>query len=224
MSNEYDKRLFSGGLRERIHESRFRWLEQQTKGLHGSVLELGCFNARSLNYLSFQPTRYLGLDAGWEGGLDEAILKYPQFAFKASTNPNDIDGSWDIGLALETLEHLPRPMVLDNYLDKLAKHTRICIFTVPMEVGPLFAAKFIYKKYVFREPTKHTFREFMWQTFGKCNLVEQDNHRGFDYRQLINLIRKYFYVEKIEGVHASLPQLLNTQIGIVARSQHLNYS
>lgn len=218
--NEYDQRLFSGGLRKRIHEGRFHWLRSETVQLSGSVIEIGCFNARSLDYLGFQPTAYLGLDAGWEGGLAQASERFPKFQFKESVDPEDITGAWDIALALETLEHIPRPDLLDRYLEKLARHSRLLIATVPMEIGPLFAAKFVYKRYVHRYKSKHSFREFILQTLGLCELVTQDNHRGFDYRDLLKRIEKHYNIERIEGIQKWLPRWLNTQIGIRARSRY----
>ncbi len=220
---DYDRRLFSGGLRKSVHESRFNWLNRATAGMAGTVIELGCFNGRSLDYLSFSPISYLGLDAGWEGGLEEAIEKYPQHSFKKSIDPNDIQGIWDLAIALETLEHIPRPENLESYIYKLSKHSKNLIITVPNEIGLIFSIKFLYKKYIYRNPDKHTLREFFLQSLGRCDLVVQDEHRGFDYRELIINLEKYFYIKKVEGV-TGLPKILSTQIGIVATSKNLNVS
>lgn len=217
--SSYDARLFQKGLRKRIHESRFHWLRAETSNLSGSVLELGCYNARSLDYLGFSPSEYLGLDADWEDGLVTARAKYPQYNFKKSSDPNDISGNWDIAIALETLEHLPRPEILDTYLRKMAESARMLIATVPMEIGPLFSAKFLYKKFIHRYKSKYTFSEFVNQSLGRSHLVRQDNHQGFDYRKLVDLISKYYNIEKVEGVNRGFPRLLNTQIGIVAKSK-----
>lgn len=223
--NTYDERLFKGGIRKYLHESRFLWLKKQTRilknfetNLNPSVIEIGCFNCRSLDYLAFKPGSYFGLDAGWENGLDEAIKKYPNYNFKKSTNPLDIKGDWDLCLALETLEHLPRPDVLNEYLIRISKHSKKFIVTVPMEIGPLFLFKFLYKKAFYKYESKHNFFELFNQTFGRCHLVTQDNHKGFDYRFLIDMMSNYFKIDKIEGINPKLPKFLNTQIGIVATS------
>jgi hypothetical protein len=226
VQNAYDQRLFKSGLRKRIHESRFLWLEEQLSkrsdvksGARLSVIEIGCFNCRSLKYLGFTPSRYYGLDAGWEEGVDEAIRTYPQYEIKKSVDPEDVYGDWDLCLALETLEHLPRPDVLEEYLERIAISSKTLIATVPMEIGPLFSAKFLYKKFIHGYKQSHTFWEFINQSLGRCHVVTQDNHRGFDYRVLIRLIDRYFEIEKFEGLNSKLPKIMNTQIGIIAKSR-----
>ncbi|MFC0283291.1 hypothetical protein ACFFJB_06655 [Camelimonas abortus] len=216
---EYDRQLFSHGLRKWVHEGRFHWLRRETRGLSGAVIELGCFNARSLQYLSFTPTRYLGLDAGTGGGLDEAIARYPQHEFRRSSDPADVSGRWDVALALETLEHLPRPGALEAYVARLAACAPLLLATVPVETGPLFAAKFLYKKHVYGFRADHSFRDFVNQTLGRCERVPQDGHRGFDYRALVRLLSQYYRIVRVEGVRPWLPRFLNTQIAIRAESR-----
>lgn len=227
--NEYDQRLFKGGIRKYLHEKRFLWLGEQTKNFQNlnsikepSVMEIGCFNCRSLKYLGFIPSKYYGLDAGWENGVEEAIKAYPQYTIKKSSNPADIYDEWDLCIALETLEHLPRPDVLDQYLRQISMHSKKLIATVPMEIGPLFSLKYIYKKFFLNYKHPHSLSEFYNQTLGRCHLVRQDNHCGFDYRSLVLMMNKYFKIEKIEGLNRRLPKLLNTQIGIVASSRFKN--
>jgi hypothetical protein len=220
MSNSYDQRLFSGGIRRLIHEARFNWLRQKTLGLSGSVVELGCFNGRAIGYLGFTPDDYLGLDAGWENGLDEAKSKYPSFRFKQSTDPNDIIDFWDLAIALETLEHLPRPGTLEIYIEKLARHSKVLIATFPNEIGFLFASKFLIKKIFFGGAENYKFSEFIYQSFGFCNLVEQNEHKGFDYRLLIDLLQRHFIIECCEGIPIPFTKMLSTQIGIVAKSKY----
>ena len=74
-SPDYNTRLFSGGLRRWIHISRFRWLSFVLRKFnlkYQNIVELGCFDARSLDYLTGYDS-YYGFDAGWEGGLNTAI-------------------------------------------------------------------------------------------------------------------------------------------------------
>lgn len=54
------------------HLSRFRWLEREVTSLglrSASVVELGCFDGRTIDHIPIEITRYVGLDAGWESGL-----------------------------------------------------------------------------------------------------------------------------------------------------------
>lgn len=227
--NEYDQRLFKGGIRKYLHEKRFLWLSEQTKNFQNfnstkepTVMEIGCFNCRSLKYLGFIPSKYYGLDAGWENGIEEAIKTYPQYTIKKSSNPADISDDWDLCIALETLEHLPRPDILDQYLRQISRHSKKLIATVPMEIGPLFSLKYLYKKIFLKYKHPHSLSEFYNQTLGRCHLVRQDNHCGFDYRSLVRMMNRYFKIEKIEGLNRRLPKLLNTQIGIVASSRFKN--
>lgn len=75
----YNERLFSRGLRRKLHLARFHWVNAEITRWHGSsrsVLELGCFDGKLIDFLSDKPSRYVGFDANWEGGLDAAKVKW----------------------------------------------------------------------------------------------------------------------------------------------------
>jgi hypothetical protein len=86
----YNERLFSGGLRSKLHFARFQWfLSQVTKRNCSteSVLELGCFDRKLIDFLLKKPSRYVGFDANWEGRLDIAKVRWadhPEFPFLSS--------------------------------------------------------------------------------------------------------------------------------------------
>ncbi len=66
----YNERLFSSGIRKKLHASRFYWLANCLTKLNFQyirVLELGCFDRKTIDYLPLKPLRYLGFDASWEG-------------------------------------------------------------------------------------------------------------------------------------------------------------
>lgn len=214
LSSSYNKRLFSGGARKWLHEMRFKWLRQQTLNLNGSVFELGCFDARSLEYLAFKPTRYLGVDAGWESGIDVAKERYPEFEFMRSCSLFTPEQRFDLAVALETLEHLPRQQ-LPEYVDMLARTAPLLLATVPVEIGPVFLGKHLVKLHL---GSNESYRlvEFLYSTIGMTNLVEQDQHKGFNYYSLIKLLRSRYRKVTVTGLPFSFAPLLSFTVGIRA--------
>lgn len=213
----YDERLFSSSLRGRLHNARFAWLRRQTEGMSGSVLELGCHNARSIAHLAFVPTAYLGFDADWEGGLAEARQLYPQYEFVKSTAVPELDRTFDLALCLETIEHVDRADV-DGYLRMLARAAPVTLISVPNELGPVFVAKRMAHT-MLRNPRQYSTREFFLQMMGKTDKVEQDNHKGFNYRWLIRAIRSYFDIESVEGLPFGRIPGLSFTVAIRAKSR-----
>ena len=92
----YNERLFSPGIRGRLHAARFEWLAKKLLRLkceYNTVLELGCFDGKVLDYLPNKPERYLGLDANWEGGLGIAAVKWKDqdnYVFKQCMTPDEM--------------------------------------------------------------------------------------------------------------------------------------
>lgn len=226
----YNERLFSGGLRSHLHFARFKWfLTEITRRncLTDSVLELGCFDGKLIDFLPRKPSQYIGLDANWEGGLDIAMERwksYPNFSFyKASTpeemrlNDNDI---FNIAVAMETLEHVP-PQMVDGYLRKIAHHLDGYLFiTVPNEKGIVFLAKWFAKKLLSRDAEHYSLSELANATLGRMALVARREHKGFDYASLVKDVEKYFDVIDVSGhPFGFLPCSLCFGIGIVAKSR-----
>ena len=121
-----------------IHHARgFEWLRSKIAGLGKkalSVIELGCHDARSVEYISVPIRRYLGLDAGWRSGwkngkacgLEAAQVRFrdrPHFEFRRSEHCEDLErvpGKFDAAIVLETLEYL-EPSRLEAYVLTLSE-------------------------------------------------------------------------------------------------------
>ena len=118
-----------------------------------SVIEIGCFDGKLIDFLPAKPQRYVGFDANWEGGLDVALKRWngcPQFTFHRASSADNIrlpdNTVFDVAVMMETLEHVPAPAV-DGYLSLLARHLDGYLFvTVPNEKGPVFLAKWLAKR------------------------------------------------------------------------------
>ncbi|MEZ2354105.1 class I SAM-dependent methyltransferase, partial [Caballeronia sp. RCC_10] len=139
----YNERLFSGGVRGRFHLARFHWVSRELvrrRFAINSVLELGCFDGKLIEFLPAAPKKYVGYDANWEGGLDIAAKKWgghANFTFYEATQPDQMtlaeDERSDVAVSMETLEHVP-PHLVDGYLRKIAHHLDGYLFvTVPNE-------------------------------------------------------------------------------------------
>ncbi len=228
-SPSYNQRLFVGGFRKWLHDARFLWVRRvcHTMNLNSeSVLELGCFDARTIPYFPTKPKRYFGFDANWEGGLDLARETYvieELYQFVTATRPEQLDIPGELvslALSLETMEHIP-PELVDGYLQRISGLLNgVFIVTVPNEKGPLFLAKYLVKKLVVGGADEYTFAEVMNATFGRMERVARAEHKGFDWEKLLAHLKIYFDVEMVQGIQLPwAPLCCNAQIGFVLRSR-----
>jgi hypothetical protein len=227
MSN-YNQLLFSGGFRGRLHRMRFDWLKkhvnEQDDGF--TMFELGCFDCRSLSFLP-KPRSYVGADAGWEGGINDAQMSFvnkPWIELVVAQSVHDLapyEGRrFDYTVAMETLEHIP-DAVLKGYLEFLARVTKKrLILTVPVEVGPVFLAKYLAKRTFSHleggDTGMYTLKEVYWSTRGRVEHVARYEHKGFDYRRLIAQLSEYFDIVAVEGLPFARFPHASFQVGVVA--------
>ena len=225
----YNERLFSPGIRGFFHNARFNWLRDsfEKRGVtKGSVLEIGCNDGRSIQYIPFKPEKYTGYDADWEGGFDEAVDNYkafPQYNFIKSTSPANFNTSnevYDYVLAMETLEHLPGKY-LTEYIEKMAAATgEYGFFSVPNEKGIVFFLKYFSKKLFKTAGQSYSGREVWHALTGNLNKVARKDttHKGFDYDVLIQQLSVYFNILEKKGIPFRwLPPSLNFTVGIIVK-------
>lgn len=227
----YNERLFSGGVRARLHLARFHWVREklaQYECPSRSILELGCFDGKLIDFLPAKPSRYVGFDADWEGGLELAAQKwaaYPQYVFHKAFEPRDmrLDGHapFDLAVSMETLEHVP-PELVDGYLGKIAEHLDgLLLITVPNEKGVVFLAKWMAKKLLSSDAEPYSASEIVNATLGRMQRVARHEHKGFDYERLVCEVERHFDIIEVSGHPLGfLPRSLCFGIGIVARSKH----
>lgn len=226
----YNQRLFSGGLRGWFHMARFVWLRRKCEEFGADtscVVELGCFDARSIEHLPTPPAEYYGYDAGWEGGLALAAEKYrgkERYVFQKCLAPEELafpEGKKaTLAISLETLEHIP-PELLLGYLDRLRDITSGYLFvSVPNEKGLVLLVKYILKELFYPGKESYTAREVMHATLGNMSKVRREEHKGFDWEELRDQIAARFDLVKVEGVQFPwLPKSANVQIGMVFKSR-----
>lgn len=225
--NDYNERLFDKGLRAHWHLARFLWFEKTIKDLKieaRSVVELGCYDGKTINFIHPAPEHYVGYDANWEGGLDIARKNWQNknYNFFLCSHPREIKEteSFDIAICMETLEHIPSDLV-DPYVEKLSTITNNYLFvTVPVEKGPIFLFKHLSKMLLGYSHEDYTLKEFILASIGLTKYVHRNQHKGFDYNEIIKTVSKHFEIVKVEPHPVRfLPKIFGIGIGIVARKK-----
>lgn len=223
----YNERLFgSSALRRWHHEARFRWLARTFRRLGcvpDSVLELGCFDGRAIGYLPRVPSRYLGCDANWEGGLDRARETWRGNAgieFRECRAASDVrlgGETFDAVICMDTLEHVP-PAALPDFVEVLSRAARgHVLVTVPNEKGIAFAAKHLLRA-VLGGNEAYTVREAVNAALCRLDRVDRREHKGFDYADVVALLARRLAIEAVSGIpFTALPPALNPSVGIVGR-------
>lgn len=222
----YNERLFSSGLRKRLHQARFFWIHRKLRELGcptDRVIELGCFDGKVIDFFPSEPARYVGYDADWEDALSLAREKWKHrsnYEFRYCITPDQMllgDERFDIAIAMETLEHVPEELV-SPYLAKLAAVTEgYILITAPNEKGAVFFFKHLIKLF-FGEVEKHSVAEFFHATMGHMDRVPRGHHKGFDYEWLARQVAEHFDIVEFSALPvAALPKSLSFTVGIVGR-------
>ena len=234
MLDNYNERLFNGkGIRSKLHFARYIWLRNKLKQYRckaDTILELGCFDGKTLEFLEYPPKQYDGYDANWEGGLEMGKDKwkdYPNYHFNLCTRITQFqpeENYFDISVCQETIEHLPLADQ-DKYIEQLAKATKsYCFISVPNEKGVVFLAKHSFKALTQQKKDRedYTFAEIFYSTIGNIKKVErhETGHKGFDYSDLKKSLQKYFDVVETNGMPFEfLPVALNFTVGFVCKKK-----
>lgn len=230
----YNERLFDGkSFRSKLHYARYKWvnawIEKWKMGPY-SMLELGCYDGKTIDFLSNKPVIYAGYDANWEGGLDIAKTKWASqtaYSFHTCEKPNDFSNNhllYDISVCLETLEHIPAAD-LESYIKLLSiKTTKYCLISVPNEKGPVLFFKHIVKNLTQSkgQTEAYTIKELLFGLIGRLDKVERRDcgHKGFDYDALAALLAKYFIIIKKESIPLPfIPHSLGFNVGFVLKKK-----
>jgi SAM-dependent methyltransferase len=231
MNQAYNERLFGrNDLRSKLHFSRYYWLKEKILK-HcpdvKSVLELGCFDGKALNFLPFTPEYYQGYDANWENGLEigrEEWASNANFHFVFCDKIEDFNPEgegFDISICMETMEHLPLSD-LEKYISRLSKATKqYCFVTVPNEKGAICVLKYFSKKILYkRTPEPYSGKDLLNAFLGNMSKIKriEGGHKGFDYLELVELLKHYFKTIEVEGIpFKRIPINLNFTVGIILK-------
>ena len=230
----YNERLFNGkSFRSKLHFARYHWVNQWIEKWNlasYNMLELGCYDGKTIDFLSNKPVSYAGYDANWEGGLDLAKTKWshkPEYTFHTCEQPSDFSQDstmYDISICLETLEHIPAAD-LEAYIKQLSIKTKsYCLISVPNEKGPVLFFKHIIKSLTQdkKQTESYTIKELLYGSIGKMDKVERIDcgHKGFDYDALAVVLGNYFTILKIEAIPMSgIPSSLGFNVGFVLKKK-----
>jgi len=166
-----------------------------------SVLELGCFDGKTIHFLPDTIQRYVGFDADFEGGLTLAkkIWRRSKFDFNYCTRPEDmkVNEMFDIAICMETFE-LINDELLDGYVTRIAQATKGYFFvTTSNQKGIGFASKHIIKKILGYSVPHYSLKEFFFATIGRVDKIKRSFRKGWDHQTILKIIKKHFEIIEV---------------------------
>jgi hypothetical protein len=226
MPDTYNDRLFNGNRARRfLHERRFWWLVDRLRRLsirRADIIEIGCYDAKTISYLErggIIVNRYIGYEAA-DYLVDSVRAQWaarPEVTIVKSTTASDIDlsATFDVGICMETLEHLPDELV-DGYLEILANVVRGPVFfTIPVERGAMLVAKQLGYRIFGMYGDRLSWRDLLNGALSQTDRIPRHEHAGFDDRQMIERIARHFNVTESGGLFVPYFTTLNFTVGIM---------
>jgi hypothetical protein len=175
--------------------------------------------------LSLPVEEYHGFDAGWGGGLELALAKYaenPHIKLIKTDSLDEIrglpEGIFNLGISLETLEHIS-PDSLDDVLYNFSmKVDGPCFFSVPNEIGVVFLLKHVAQTVIPGTKARpYKLSEIIYALLGQVEKIERNGHKGFSWKDFIEQVKRYFVIEAVDNIHLKgWPPSMAVSIGIVA--------
>lgn len=225
------------------HAQRFLWLTKKLAALKKtsvSIIELGCSEAKSLDYVPIEVHRYRGFDAGWGSGVKDGIAygleaarqrcaSRENFRVQQSVDPEDIalvPEKFDIAIVMETFEYLEIAK-LESYIAALAGklHPGGCLFsTMPNEKGLALACKVLGASISRVRRSRYSASELLNAVLGRMARVPraERGRKGFDYSELAKLVQRGFRHVHLEGIGLlKLPCALSLNVGMIASQEAL---
>ena len=186
----------------------FHWLAIKSaanlvKPSGGMVAEIGCGEGYLIPTLSKHFDKVVGIDKS-EKMLNSA-KKFFQFAnvfylidnIAAPQHLQLIEEKYNWIICLETLEHIRQwDVALHNMFKMLLPEGRI-LLSVPVEIGFPLLAKEIARYFSYGKGSGWQLNYFIRKVAGSKSTINRENygsHMGFDYREVIDYIKKMSYI------------------------------
>ena len=171
------------------------------------------------------PACYYGFDKNWEDGLSIGREKYADdlnksiFFFEISQSEQIIypRPMLDLAVCMETLEHIP-PEKVGKYIEKIASlKPKYFIVTVPNESGIVFLLKHLIKSMFKMNPDVYSPKELYYALTYQAEKIKRNQHKGFDWRELRELLQQHFVIKKTEGLPFITNPYFSFQIGFICQ-------
>lgn len=228
--HRYEARQNYNVLTRLLHGNRYRHLLAIARDLAAGrteplrVVDIGCGTAAAYKLLQDRiDLRYCGIELR----RDFAELAQARYGTEPGfevvnvsvTDAYDrLDGA-DLIIALDTLEHIPEPIVVRVVETIAARRPSVFYCTVPNEVGPAIAIKNVgsflmgYQRY----------REYSWRETFFASIYDLDRvgvhrtaHKGFDWRWLAQTLRQNMQIRRTLTSPAPwVPRCVSPSIGFV---------
>jgi hypothetical protein len=223
----YNKKLFGSKFINFFHESRYLWVKEHLlrnkKNLR--MIELGCMDARILNYFPIDTIDYYyGINSGLGIQTKNAIEKHKDnnsINFLTSPNVDDISTeNADVLLAMQVFEYIPDDEYR-QYFETFSKAgCKDFYITCSNERGPFMLIKILIKKLLKKDVASYSLKEMGHLLFGRMDKIERKpgSMKGFDYKYLVNQIGQEYEVKETVGLPFKfLPAALNFTVAIHAK-------
>lgn len=169
----------------------------------GTVAEIGCGEGYLIPTLSKHFDRVVGIDKS-EKMLNSA-KKFFKFAnvfylvddIAVPQHLQLIEGKYNWVVCLETLEHIRQwDVALYNMFRMLLPRGRI-LLSIPVEIGFPLLVKEIARYFSYGKGSGWQWDNFIRKVIGSKSKINRENygsHMGFDYREVIEYIKKYPHI------------------------------
>lgn len=230
----YESRQNHGALNTWLHSYRFRHIVATARALADGrrplrVLELGCAYGKAYDALSRAlPISYVGVDVEAEfiaaaqqryGGR-EGFAAHLASADEFVCGPAIALGPFDLVFALETMEHMPAPRVMQALEGVAALAPRRFVASVPVEVGPAIVLKNVGSALTgYMRHQEYSLADTFWSALYRLDKVSPHcgGHKGFDWRWLAHSIHQVMPITRIRRFPVDwLPSALAASVYIEA--------